>query len=58
VGVGKYVRENVYLEVEGGAGENSGKVSVEVDLTPSISVETEARQNAESAVRLNYKYDY
>lgn len=58
VGVGKYLHENVYLEVEGGAGENSGKVSVEVDLTPRISVETEARQNAESAVRLNYKYDY
>ena len=58
VGVGKYLHENVYLEVEGGAGEDSGKVSVEVDLTPNISVETEARQNAESAVRLNYKYDY
>lgn len=58
VGVGKYVRENVYLEVEGGAGENSGKVSVEVDLTPRISVETETRQNADSALRLNYKYDY
>jgi autotransporter translocation and assembly factor TamB len=58
VGVGKYVQENIYLQVEGGASENSGKVSLEVDLTPNISVETEARQNAESAVRLNYKYDY
>lgn len=58
VGVGKHISDNVYLGVEGGAGENSGKVSVEVDLTPSISVETEARQNAETAVRLNYKYDY
>lgn len=58
VGVGKYLQEGVYLEVEGGAGENSGKVSVEVDLTPNISVETEARQSADTAVRLNYKYDY
>jgi translocation and assembly module TamB len=58
VGVGKYLQENIYLEVEGGSAEESGKVSVEVDLTPRISVETEARQNAESAVRLNYKYDY
>lgn len=58
VGVGKYVQENIYLEVEGGGAENSGKFSVEVDLTPNISVETEARQTAESAVRLNYKYDY
>lgn len=58
VGVGKYLQDNIYLEVEGGGAENSGKVSVEVDLTPNISVETEARQNAESAVRLNYKYDY
>lgn len=58
VGVGKHLSDNVYLGVEGGAGENSGKVSVEVDLTPRISVETEARQNAETAVRFNYKYDY
>lgn len=58
VGVGKYVQENIYLEVEGGAAENSGKVSLEVDITPNISVETETRQNAESAVRLNYKHDY
>lgn len=58
VGVGKYLQENIYLEVEGGAGENSGKVSVEVDLTPRISVGTETRQNADSAVRFNYKFDY
>lgn len=58
VGVGKYVQENIYLEVEGGGAQNSGKVSLEVDITPNISVSTEARQDAESAVRLNYKYDY
>lgn len=58
VGVGKYLTDGVYLEVEGGAGEKAGKVSVEVDLTPRISVETEARQNADTAIRLNYKYDY
>lgn len=58
VGVGKYLKENIYLEVEGGAGQDSGKVSVEVDLTPNISVSTETRQTADSAVRLNYKYDY
>lgn len=58
VGVGKYLKENVYLEVEGGAGQDSGKVSVEVDLTPNVSVSTETRQTADSAVRLNYKHDY
>ncbi|MBM3617892.1 MAG: hypothetical protein FJX23_05030, partial [Alphaproteobacteria bacterium] len=34
VGVGKHITDKAYLGVEGGAGENSGKVSLEVDLTP------------------------
>jgi translocation and assembly module TamB len=55
---GKYVGEKVYVEVERGIGSQSGKASVELELTPNISVETEVGANAEGGVGLNWKWDY
>jgi autotransporter translocation and assembly factor TamB len=56
--VGKYVRDDVYLEVEKGTGRGSGKVSVEVELTPNITLESEAREDASGGLGLNWKWDY
>ena len=58
ISAGKYVSEKVYLEVERGIGSQSGKASVELELTPNISVETEVGANAEGGVGLNWKWDY
>ena len=58
VSVGKYVRENVYVEVEKGLRSEHGKVSVEVELTPSISIETDAGANADAGVGISWKWDY
>jgi translocation and assembly module TamB len=55
---GKYVTEKVYLEVERGIGAQSGKATVELELTPNISVETEVGANSEGGVGLNWKWDY
>ncbi len=57
VGAGKYVSDRVYIGVEGGAGEDAGKVKAEIELTPSISLETESGARSTGA-RLNWKRDY
>ncbi|MGB1077669.1 MAG: translocation/assembly module TamB domain-containing protein, partial [Bdellovibrionales bacterium] len=49
-GAGKYISDRVYLEVEQGAAAGSGAASVEIEVTPNISVESKASQNGESDV--------
>ncbi len=58
VSAGKYLREGVYLEVEKGVGPESGKSSVEVEMTPNITLETEVGENARGGVGLNWKLNY
>lgn len=58
VGVGKYIGDNVYLEVERGAQTGSSKARVEVEVTPSISVESATGATGDSSVGVNWKYDY
>lgn len=47
---GKYLRDGVYLEVEKGVGPESGKSSVEVEMTPNITLETEVGENAQGVL--------
>jgi translocation and assembly module TamB len=58
VSAGKYVSENVYLEVEKGLDSESGKVSAEVELTPNVTVESEAGVDSGSGIGINWKWDY
>ncbi len=58
VGVGKYVTEDVYVGVEKGVTNQTGKVSVEVELTPNVTLETEAGVDAARGIGLNWKHDY
>lgn len=58
VSVGKYMRDNVYVEVEKGLGADTGKVSVEIELTPHIAVETDMGADGQSGVGVNWKWDY
>ncbi len=55
---GKYLSEKVYLEVEQGMGSETGKASVEWEVTPNITLETEAGANAEGGVGVKWKWDY
>ena len=58
VRAGKYLSDKVYLEVQRGATSESGKARVEVEVTPHVSVETEASENAQTGVGLLWRYDY
>lgn len=58
VGVGKYIGDKVYLQLEQGAAETSSKAKVEVEVNPSISVESGTTATGASSVGLNWKKDY
>ena len=58
VSAGKYLGDNVFLGMEKGVGKEGGKVRVEVELTPNISVETDAGSDARGGVEFNWKWDY
>jgi translocation and assembly module TamB len=58
ISAGKYLKDNIYIEVEKGISTESGKTSVTWELTPSITVETEVGENAEKGMGINWKHDY
>lgn len=58
ISAGKYLREGVYLEVEKGSGPESGKTSVEIEVTPNLTLETEIGENAEGGAGINWKKNY
>ncbi|MCK8602256.1 translocation/assembly module TamB domain-containing protein [Desulfoferrobacter suflitae] len=58
VGVGKYLTEGVRLDVEKGIGEGANKASIEVEVTPNITVESEVGSDSTSGIGVNWKYDY
>jgi translocation and assembly module TamB len=57
-GLGKYVHEKVYVEVKKGTAPGTDSVSVEVELTPRISLESSVESDSESGIGLFWKYDY
>jgi len=58
VKAGKYLREDIFLEVESGIGETGNKARVEWELTPNISVESSVDEKSNSAFGINWKLDY
>lgn len=58
VGAGKYLTDNVYLEFQGGAGENSGAATLEIEVTPEISIESEIGQDAQGGAGVFWNWDY
>ncbi len=57
VGAGKYISDNAFLEVQQGVTSGSAKAKLEIELTPSLSVETQIGQQGTGS-RLNWTYDY
>ncbi|MDY6989701.1 MAG: translocation/assembly module TamB [Thermodesulfobacteriota bacterium] len=58
ISAGKYLRDGVYLEVEKGSGPESGKTSVEIEVTPNLTLETEIGENAEGGAGINWRKNY
>jgi autotransporter translocation and assembly factor TamB len=56
--VGKYLTKDVYIDVEQGIGNRSGKVSIEVKVTPDLSLDTGLGFDSQSGVGINWHYDY
>ena len=58
VGVGKYLTEDVYLELEKGAGEASGTAKIQVEVAPNVNLESEVGQDAQAGAGVTWKWDY
>lgn len=57
VGVGKYLTDNVYFEIEEG-GETGSKTKIEVELTPKISIENINETSGGSTFGIKWRFDY
>jgi translocation and assembly module TamB len=58
VSVGKYLSEDVYVEVEKGLSPATGKASLKWDVTPNITVGTDVGVNAQAGVSVDWRWDY
>ncbi|MBN1626332.1 MAG: translocation/assembly module TamB domain-containing protein, partial [Deltaproteobacteria bacterium] len=58
VSVGKYLSDELYIELEKGLGTESGKASFTWEVTPNITIDTELNENSSTGVGLNWKWDY
>ena len=58
LGVGKYVDDRIYVEARKGAEPGDDTVSVEIELSPLLSLESEAGAKGSGSVMLNLKLDY
>ena len=56
--IGKYLRDDVYMEMEQGMGADSGKVTVEIEVAPNVTVQSEVGMDASTGLGINWKWDY
>ncbi len=55
---GKYIANGIYVGASQGLSTQSSKVTVEIELRPHVTVETDVGATGGSGIGLNYKYDY
>lgn len=58
VGVGKYLTDKVYLEFEQGSEAGSGGAKVQIEVSPSIQVESEVGQDAKAGAGILWHWKY
>ncbi|MFO1036082.1 MAG: translocation/assembly module TamB domain-containing protein [Geminicoccaceae bacterium] len=58
VRAGRYVTDNVYVEGQQGTAPGSGRVRVQVDVTPSVSVTTDLYDSGQTAAGVQWQFDY
>jgi translocation and assembly module TamB len=58
VGVGKYLTDKVYLEIEQGNEAFGTKTKIEVELTPKISLEAITGEKGNSSFGINWRVNY
>ncbi|MFW6367065.1 MAG: translocation/assembly module TamB domain-containing protein, partial [bacterium] len=57
VGVGKYLGEDVYFQVERGMAQGSTQVAVELELTPHLSLQSQA-SGFNQGIKFKWRYRY
>ncbi len=55
---GKYVTDEVFIDLKQGLEADSGSVGIEIEVTPNISIESDIGQTGESNVGIKFKWDY
>ena len=58
IAAGKYLNDQVFVEVEQEFGASPTKVRVEVEITPSLSLNSEVDTEGEGEVELEWRFDY
>ena len=58
VRAGKYLNDDVYVEVEQGTGDETGRARVEIELLPNLSLEADTSEDSNSGVGLKWKFNY
>jgi translocation and assembly module TamB len=55
---GKYLGDDLYIELERGAASGTGRARVEVEILPNLSLQADTGADANSGVGLKWQYDY
>ncbi|MBF0152358.1 MAG: translocation/assembly module TamB domain-containing protein [Magnetococcales bacterium] len=58
VKVGKYLNDQIFLQVERGLAPGTGGVSVEMDMTPNLSLKTDMHEEKSQEIGINWKHQY
>ena len=58
IGLGKYVTDKIYFEIERGRQADTTKLRIEVQLTPKISIENVTKQEGNTSLGINWRFDY
>lgn len=58
VGAGKYIAEDVYLEVDSGAAGKGGAAKVKVELTPNVKIESKVGQDSTAGGGIFWEWEY
>ncbi|MFU8780738.1 MAG: translocation/assembly module TamB domain-containing protein [Kiritimatiellia bacterium] len=56
--LGKYISDRIYVELERNLAEEYGRTRVEVELTPSLRIETQTGGNADAGIGIIWTRDY
>jgi autotransporter translocation and assembly factor TamB len=58
IGLGKYVTDKIYFEIERGRQADTTKLRIEVQITPKISIENVTKQEGNTSFGINWRFDY
>ena len=58
IGLGKYLTDKIYFEIERGRQADTTKLRIEVQITPRISIENVTKQEGNTSIGINWRFDY